>query len=170
MAEALGWAGSDLIGFPRKADSADVVTIDGEDYRARDLREATRPAFGLTEKIRSSVRFHGETVDAFGDVANSHGAVRDLDKPAPSLTSSADNGNFRFVERAADDRPKRSDGIRVTPTEAAVLQTFPADYPWQGSKTKVFQQIGNAVPPLLAEALLCAVTGIPFRPALRGDQ
>jgi DNA (cytosine-5)-methyltransferase 1 len=51
----------------------------------------------------------------------------------------------------------RNDGVRVTIAEAGVLQTFPRDYPWQGSQTQQYQQVGDAVPPLLAEAVLRAV-------------
>jgi DNA (cytosine-5)-methyltransferase 1 len=45
----------------------------------------------------------------------------------------------------------------ITHREAARLQTFPDDFVFEGSKTEVARQIGNAVPPGLAEAVARAV-------------
>ncbi|MCZ1012356.1 DNA cytosine methyltransferase [Streptomyces lydicus] len=58
----------------------------------------------------------------------------------------------------ADDLPAyrggRKDMIRVSVADAAALQTFPSGHPFRGSRTKQYEQIGNAMPPLLAEAVI----------------
>jgi DNA (cytosine-5)-methyltransferase 1 len=71
-------------------------------------------------------------------------------RPARAVTGKV--CNWKVWEPGADRR-------HITPTEAAQLQTFPADYPWTGGASSVGQQIGNAVPPLLAGAVLAEVTG-----------
>jgi len=68
----------------------------------------------------------------------------------------------RGAVAVADVAAGRYDGtapIRLTPRDALILQSFRPDYPVSGSRTKRFQQIGNAVPPLLARAVVAAVTG-----------
>jgi DNA (cytosine-5)-methyltransferase 1 len=52
-----------------------------------------------------------------------------------------------------EDRP-------ITHLEAAAIQTFPSDFVWCGSKTEIARQIGNAVPPRLAQAIATAVTAL----------
>jgi len=47
--------------------------------------------------------------------------------------------------------------VRVTVEEAALLQGFRADYPWQGSRTQCFLQIGNAVCPPIARTVIAAL-------------
>lgn len=51
----------------------------------------------------------------------------------------------------------RNDGIRLTVSQAGTLQSFPPDYPWQGGPGEQYLQVGNAIPPLLAMALLSAI-------------
>ena len=41
----------------------------------------------------------------------------------------------------------------ITVTEAALLQTFPAEFVFEGPQNAQYMQIGNAVPPALAEAV-----------------
>lgn len=51
------------------------------------------------------------------------------------------------------DNPGNSVDRPITHFEAARLQSFPDTFGWCGSKIEVARQIGNAVPPMLAEAI-----------------
>jgi DNA (cytosine-5)-methyltransferase 1 len=51
-------------------------------------------------------------------------------------------------------------GFRYTTVaEVAAFQSFPPDHPWQGGEAATYKQVGNAVPPPLAEALGRALLG-----------
>lgn len=53
---------------------------------------------------------------------------------------------------------QNSTSLKLTHEEASAFQTFPDPFPWQGNKGKQFLQVGNAVPPLLAAAILGSLT------------
>ena len=105
-------------------------------------------------------------------------ATRSVD--APSLTLTTNTRLFNWVHKRpamtvqADPRiaePGHRDreggvsqfageSVRVSVVEAAVLQSVRPDYPWQGSQTKQFEQVGNLIPPLLAVAVIGHLTGV----------
>lgn len=74
--------------------------------------------------------------------------VRHIGQPSFAITGRADRNKVHFPDGTVRN---------LTHAEAAALQTFPADHPWCGTKAEVGQQIGNAVPPRLAEALLAVL-------------
>jgi len=57
----------------------------------------------------------------------------------PLATNPGPNAN-----RFNGSTKSRNDGIRITVAEAAVLQGFPADWPWQGPPSSQILQVGNA--------------------------
>jgi DNA (cytosine-5)-methyltransferase 1 len=116
-----------------------VVVTRGNHTTGGSRFPTTGPSWAITGRARSWLLKVGNRPAA---------TRRRLDQPAPTLLFGKALNDVSWID--ADGTPIR----RLDVTEAAALQGFPASYPWTGSRTKQFEQIGNAVPPPLATALV----------------
>ncbi|PPA56676.1 DNA cytosine methyltransferase [Micromonospora chalcea] len=82
---------------------------------------------------------------------------------APSLTIRTEffkpeKGQYLHPQWDPEDPQRRVNRV-ITHYEASLLQDFPKDYLWCGSKTEIAKQIGNAVPSGLAAAIAKQIKG-----------
>lgn len=147
-------------------------------------RDVLEPSPSLTGQVQ------------FWSLHRSRGASQDrrdhpASEPAPSITSAGSKAgaNLSWVhERPATSvmgdprlgRPGHKgrerggeshfavDSVRITVAEAAALQSFPPGYPFVGTKTKQYEQVGNSWPPLMAAHVLSVASGMPLPESLAG--
>lgn len=74
-----------------------------------------------------------------------------IDEPAPTMRGVNRPVPKGYKGHPNDACPVSDDLHALTTNERALIQTFPKDFVWVGSKTDVEQMIGNAVPVNLAQ-------------------
>lgn len=154
------------------------------DYSRRGERPDTAPAPTVTSHVdRNMWRFAGAGATAqhtsgqrprtleepAHTVTGRDTAAWVRERPAPTIVGTRRSSEGMLVGRQLGDDSRRDQGgkagtvglgpehleaVRVTLEEAAALQTFPPGFVFVGTREQRALQIGNAVPPLLAEAIL----------------
>ncbi|MCJ7816518.1 MAG: DNA cytosine methyltransferase [Candidatus Aenigmarchaeota archaeon] len=108
-----------------------------EGMAAKDVIESNNPGIRkLSEFIRYDMK-------SFRDKYKK----QSWNRPSSTVFSHMQKDGNRFIH------PDSKQARTFTPREAARMQSFPDNFYFEGPMTKKFQQIGNAVPPLLAKRI-----------------
>ncbi|MCH9838298.1 DNA cytosine methyltransferase [bacterium] len=162
MGEALGITSERIIGGGRNPGEPGDT-----DRRYRDLTDepSTTIAAVQIDNAGPFVVAAGETgagrprgLEHAAPTIGTGGTAYLLNGPSRAVTCSEVKGfgasaNPEKHQRASDALFLATGRRRLTVEECARLQDFPADHPWQGTKTARFRQVGNAVPPTLARVV-----------------
>ena len=133
-----------------------IGVLDGEDGALNSILDK-----GLSKKEMTVRDYLGETLDTefyYRHPRNyNRRGIFSIDEPAPTI-----RGVNRPIPKGYPGNPKDackiSSKVRpLTTLERSLIQTFPANFKWSGTKTDQEQMIGNAVPVNLAAYVANAI-------------
>lgn len=109
---------------------------------------------GLTWEVADSTRTShgaGGLVQPFVTKYYGTALANSIDEPLDTVTTKQ---RFGLVQPEWNGYRLDIRFRMLQPHELAAASSFPPEYPFVGTKSDVVKQIGNAVPPLLAQALI----------------
>jgi DNA (cytosine-5)-methyltransferase 1 len=130
--------------YGRRYDTTRVSEHDAGLYGADLPRRTMAGVLGLPAGTRVVTR---------GDRKTSGGNAFSADRPSWCLT-----GSTRSWKIVTPDGASRE----LTAGEAGLLNGFPTNYPWRGSRTKQFLQVADVVNPVIAAVALGIATNTPW--------
>lgn len=125
----------------------DHVARNHNDTDIERYREMSKNHWTFQELLENRKDLRHEKQRVFG---NSY-TVQWWDLPSKTIIAHLYKDGNQFIH------PDYKQARTLTVREVARLQSFPDDFVFEGSRTDQYKQIGNAVPPLLAEAIAKAI-------------
>lgn len=123
------------------------------DHMTRPVRDDDREIFGLmtskTLYAHIDPKLRRYKADTFDDKYKR----LDWNELSRSITAHIAKDGYWYIHP--------SENRTLTVREAARIQTFPDDFRFAGGRSHAFQQIGNAVPPMLGKAAATALRPLP---------
>jgi DNA (cytosine-5)-methyltransferase 1 len=170
MAQALGWSDPAVVHTNNQTDSgrrpqgltrsldrpAHTLDTASGSWTIESTPPEPRPGARLPERLPEACERHAQQHRARVTEPPAEG-VPGWSHRRPATTVCGDSRILAPGYWPRNDAPRgsvRPRPVRVTVEQAAILQGFRHDYPWHGSRTQRFTQIGNAVCPPLARHVL----------------
>lgn len=125
----------------------DHVARNHNDRDIERYRVMSKEHWTFQELLQNRPDLNHEKQRVFG---NSY-TVQWWDLPSKTIIAHLYKDGNQFIH------PDYTQGRTFTVREAARIQSFPDDFVFEGARTDQFKQIGNAVPPLLANAIAKAL-------------
>jgi DNA (cytosine-5)-methyltransferase 1 len=148
----------------------DVYTLDAAQFglparRRRSYLVARRYAPPRAGYVNLATSTGPSMAGALGWDPGHRVVTRGNRKPTGGGSFSADGPSWCLTGRSRSWE-READRLRLTESEAGLLNGFRRDYPWTGSRTSRFRQAGDVVSPVMGAHILGATMDVDPRPAI----